>query len=99
MILGKILKYPPKVVVKKAIGKSFTLARNYLQFINDTVLRTGLRGDDLYEKILGGTERIHCSLSWQPVASKGRKDKIIKEADKSKNHIFNLLGSGDVRVD
>ena len=63
---------------------------------------TELSDNNLHKEILAN--RIEEVLSirlpfWQPFASKEIKDKIIKEADKSKNHIFNLLGSGNVKVD
>ena len=101
-ILEKGKKYPPKVMVKKAVHKGFILTHDYLRYINDIVFGTELSGNDLYKKIL--MKRIEEILSvrlpsWQPVLNKEAEDKIIKEADKSKNHIFNLLGSGDVRVD
>ena len=102
IILEKGRNYSLKVMVKKAVHKGFTLIHDYLSYINDVVFRTSLTNDDLNKKIL--TKRIEEILtvrlpSWQLVLNKEAKDKIIKEADKSKNHIFNLLGSVDVKVD
>jgi len=99
-ILEKNKKYPPEIMVKKAVHKGFALTHNYLKYINDVVFRTGLSDDNLNSNILiEKTEKTYFDLPWQPFASKGINGKIIEEADKAKNHIFNLLGSGDVRVD
>lgn len=99
-ILEKSKKYPPEVLVKKAIWKGFTLTQDYLRYINDTIFETELSDDNLNIKILTkDIEETYSDLSWQPVLCKEAKDKIIEDVDKSKNHIFNLLGSGDVRVD
>lgn len=99
-ILEKSKKYPPEVMVKKAVHKGFTLTHNYLMYIYDVVFGIELSDNNLNNKIL--TEKIEetCfGLPWQSLVSKGIKDKTIEVADKSKNHIFSLLGSGDVRVD
>lgn len=99
-LLEKSKKYPPEIMVKKAVHKGFTLTHNYLKYINDVVFRTGLSDDNLNSNIL--TEKIeetYIGLSWEALLTEGIKGKIIEEADKAKNHIFNLLGSGDIRVD
>ncbi len=101
-LLKKSLNYPPKIILKKAFYKSFTLSRNYFWYINDYIFSKELSDNDLYKKIL--MKKIEEILSvrlpsWKSVLNKEAKDKIIGEADKSKNHIFNLLGSGEVRVD
>lgn len=44
-------------------------------------------------------EETYSNFSLLTVLCKEAKDNIIKEADKSKSHIFNLLGSGDIKVD
>jgi len=99
-ILEKSKKYPPKIVVKKAVHKGFTLTQDYLRYINDIIFEIGLSDDELNKKILmEKIEETYSNLSLLPVLCKEAKDKIIKEADKSKNHIFNLLGSGDVKED
>jgi len=100
IILEKSKKYPPEVMVKKAVHKGFTLTQDYLRYINDFIFGIELSDYNLNNKILmKKIEEIYFDLHWQPFASKGIKNKIIEEADKSKNHVFNLLGSGDVRVD
>lgn len=99
-ILEKSRKYPPEIMVRKVVHKGFILAQDYLRYVNDVVLGTELNGDDLYKKILTKKiERVSVDLSCRPLLSNQVKDKIIGEADKAKNHIFNLLGSGDVKVD
>jgi len=99
-ILEKSKKYLPEIMVKKAVHKGYILTQDYLSYINDVVFRAELTSDDLNDKILTKRmERICLGLPWQPVVSREAKGKIIEEADKAKNHIFNLLGSGDVRVD
>ena len=99
-ILEKSKKYPPKVMVKKAVHKGFTLTQDYLRYINDVVFGAEPSDNDLNSKILMEKIEETCfNFPWQVFARKGIKDKIIEEADKSKKHIFNLLGSGDVRVD
>lgn len=100
IILEKSKKYPPEIMVKKAIHKGFTLTHNYLRYINDVVFGTGLSDDNLNNKILmEKIEETYIGLSREVLLIEGIKGKIIEEADKAKNHIFNLLGSGDVRVD
>lgn len=100
-VLEKSKRYPPEIMAKKAVWKGFALTQDYLGYINDVIFGTELSDDNFNNKIL--TKRIEgLSVrlpSLQPLVSTEVKDKIIKEADKSKNHIFNLLGSGDVRVD
>jgi len=87
-------------MVKKTVYKGFTLTQDYLRYINDVIFGTELSDDNLNSKILTkAIEEIYSDLPWQSVLYKEAEDKIIKEADKSKNHIFNLLGSGDVRID
>ena len=98
-ILEKSKNYPPEVMVKKAVYEGFTLAQDYLRYINDFVFGTELTNEDLYDKTLTNKiEETYFYLSWQPLVSKGIKGKTIEVADKSKNHNFDLLGSGDVRV-
>ncbi len=98
-ILEKSKRYPSEVMVKKVVHKGFTSTQDYLRYINDVVFGTKLLNEDLYNKTLTNkVEETYFDLSWQPLASKGIKDKTIEVADKSKNHIFNLLGSGNVKV-
>lgn len=100
IILEKSKKYPPKVMVKKAIWKGFTLTQDYFRYINDAIFGTELSDKNLNIKILMEKIEDTCNgLPWQPAANKRISGKIIEKADKSKNHIFNLLGSGDVKVD
>ena len=97
-MLEKSKKYPPEIMVKKAVYKGFALAQDYLRYINDAIFGTELTNDGINNKILTKKiEETYFDLHWQPVANKGIKDKIIEE-DKSRNHIFNLLGSGDVKL-
>ena len=99
-ILKKAKKYRPKVMVKKAVHKGFALTQDYLGYINDIVLGAELSDNNLNNKILTkDIEETSFGFHWQPFVNKGIKNKIIEEAAKSKNHIFNLLGSGDIRVD
>ena len=99
-ILEKSRKYPPEIMVRKVVHKGFTLAQDYLRYVNDVIFGTELTDDDLYKKILTKKiERVSVDLSCRPLLSNQVKDKIIEKADKAKNHIFNLLGSGDVKVD
>ena len=35
-ILEKNKKYPPKVMIKKAVYKGFALTQDYLRYINDS---------------------------------------------------------------
>jgi len=99
-VLERSKKYLPEVMVKKAVHKAFTLTQDYLRYIHDVVFGTEPSGNNLNNKtLMENTEETYFEILWQPEVSKGIRDKIIKEADKSKNHIFNLLGSGDVRVD
>lgn len=99
-ILEKSRKYPPEIMVKKAVRKSLTLVQSYFRYINDIILGTKLTDNALKEKLLSPKiEEIQFSLSWRPLLPNELKDKIIEEADKARNHIFNLLGSGDIKVD
>ena len=100
MILEKSLKYPPKVMAKKAICKGFALTQDYLDYLENIIFGTELSDSDLQKKVLSARiEEIYFGLPWQPLLSKEIKNKIIEQADKARNHIFNLLGSGDVKVD
>ena len=99
-ILEKSKKHPFEVVVKKAVHKGFVLTQDYFRYINDVVFGTERSNDNLNTKILTkDIEDTYSGLSWQPILYKKVKDKIIEDVDKSKNHIFSLLGSGDIRVD
>jgi len=101
MILEKSLKYPPKVMAKKAICKGFALTQDYLDYLENIIFGTELSDSDLQKRVLlARTGEIYFGLPWQPLLiSKEIKNKIIEQADKARNHIFNLLGSGDVKVD
>ena len=100
MLLGKSLKYSPKVMAKKAIYKVFGLTHDYLDYLENIIFGTELSDSDLQKKVLSTrTEEIYFGLPWQPFLSKEIKNKIIEEADKARSHIFNLLGSGDEKVD
>jgi len=99
-ILEKSRKYPPEVVVKKAVCKGFTLTQDYLEYLKDIIFGTELSDDELHKKLLSAKiKEIYFGLSWQPLLNEEIKNKMIEEADKAKNHIVNLLGSGDVKVD
>lgn len=99
-ILKKSKKYPPEVMVKKTVHKGFTLTQDYLRYINDVVFGTEVSNNNLNSKIL--MENIEETCLGFPrgvLLTEGIKGKITEEADKVKNHIFNLLGSGNVKVD
>jgi uncharacterized heparinase superfamily protein len=97
--LEKSLSYPPKIILKKVFSKGFALSRDYFWYINDYIFNKELSDDDLYNKLFKNIKKINIDFHWQTFLEDKAKDKIIKEADKSKNHIFDLLGSGDGRVD
>jgi hypothetical protein len=98
-LLKKSLNYPPKIILKKAFYKSFTLSRNYFWYINDHIFNKELSDDDLYKKLFKNIKKINFDFHWQTFLQDKVKDKIIKKTVKAKHHKFNFLGSGEVKVD
>ena len=50
-ILERSKRYPPEIILKKAVRKSFILAQDYLRYVNDAIFGTELTDNDLYKKI------------------------------------------------
>jgi len=97
-LLEKSLSYPPKIILKKAFYKSFTLSRNYFWYINDCIFSKKLSDDDLYKKLFKNIKKINYNFHWQTFLEDKVKDKVIEKGNRAKNHRFNFLGSGEVRV-
>ena len=99
-ILEKSKKYPPGTIVKRAIHRALVLTRDYSKYVNDVISGTGLSDDDFREKVLiKKMEETRLDPPWQPSLNGEARDKVVEEANRAKDHVFDLLGSGNVRVD
>lgn len=50
IILENNLKYPPKIIARKAIYKGFTLIQDYIKYFNVVLFRTKSSDNNLCKK-------------------------------------------------
>ena len=99
--LKKATKLPPKVLIKKVYRKInnriyyFMRARRVVKNPIDIDLSVFENFKPTINFLFYTDKKEHCI---QELKKSGKEEQIVKQANKLCNHIFNLLGSGDINL-